>query len=400
METIMKKNSNAFDILNVNILSKKILKIIDIFVPKLLINNYYSKYIKLSARDNIQEIIKLFIIFLPNVTYYRLLNFNDYITLFIKIKNNINYTTVYRMNENKIEMHKLYMLFYKSNYYMQNIIAIWEENNIPLNQLTELNVYSSHLSILNNNILNKQYSMSIYNKSMSTNYYSPNIDFIPISGGFYKTEHDKIFIKSFCISKDCISNSNYLEFVQHGGYCNDKLWSEEGLHWLHYHNVTKPKNWELVNGEWFIDSRPLVDVIDKPMSKISYFEAEAFSNSINGRLPTENEWKWAASNRNKTIYPWGITELDLFESNSNCDNTSTVSNVYYSSGISLLGLTHLFGNVWEWTSTTNDKGKNILKGGSWMTFSYIINYDLQFTLKAYQNIFYTGFRVVKNKYSS
>ena len=105
---------------------------------------------------------------------------------------------------------------------------------------------------------------------------------------------------------------------------------------------------------YYIDDLEINSVGHFPVNFISYYEAEAYCNFNNGRLPTEEEWEWVATNRNKTSYPWGLDIPAPHNTNSlshqiNRENIIPINSIFYYS--SLKGVKGLLGNQWEWCST-------------------------------------------------
>ena len=48
----------------------------------------------------------------------------------------------------------------------------------------------------------------------------------------------------FQISKSLITNGEYLEFIESGGYQESKYWLDEGWAWVQDNNVSKPLYWK------------------------------------------------------------------------------------------------------------------------------------------------------------
>ena len=127
--------------------------------------------------------------------------------------------------------------------------------------------------------------------------------------------------------------------------------------------------------------------LNHPMNCVDWTGAKTFCEWIGGRLPTEDEWQYAATHDGtqalQTTYSWG-NDAPTHCGHANYDASSSVSNRYcngktevassvgtsvvgtYSTlGDSPLGLQDMSGNVWEWTSSKYDLSYYVVKGGSW-----------------------------------
>jgi 5-histidylcysteine sulfoxide synthase len=103
-----------------------------------------------------------------------------------------------------------------------------------------------------------------------------------------------VSVSSFDVSKNLITNKEYLEFVQNGGYDKQEFWSEEGWKWIKDQGIEYPKFW--VKDNHGFKFRAMFDVIDMPMNwpvEVIAHEAEAFCKwkGEGFRLMTEAEWK-------------------------------------------------------------------------------------------------------------
>ncbi len=110
-------------------------------------------------------------------------------------------------------------------------------------------------------------------------------------------------IGAFEISDRLVTNREYLEFIDDGGYRDFRLWHAEGWDWVNQDRIETPLYWHKQNGDWFnytlAGSKPLI--MDAPVCHVSYYEASAFAEWKGMRLPTEFEWE-AASDR----FDWGL----------------------------------------------------------------------------------------------
>jgi ergothioneine biosynthesis protein EgtB len=155
-----------------------------------------------------------------------------------------------------------------------------------------------------------------YNKS----YVSPKVKvsnggFIQLNEGIYEIGFEgdgfsfdnelnrhKVYLNSFEISPNLVTNAEYLEFIDADGYHDFRHWHAEGWDWVKTNHVEAPLYWHLIDGEWhyytYHGLEPLK--LNEPVCHISYFEAYAYAAWKGLRLPTEFEWEAAA-----TQFEWG-----------------------------------------------------------------------------------------------
>ena len=118
-------------------------------------------------------------------------------------------------------------------------------------------------------------------------------------------------IAPFWIDVTPVTNRQYLEFIEAGGYVRRELWSDEGWRWLEEVDVSAPKYWANGPDGWTIRTMDLTRPLDpvRPVCHVCYHEAEAYARFAGKRLPTEAEWEAAASwdptSSTRRIHPWG-----------------------------------------------------------------------------------------------
>ncbi len=93
------------------------------------------------------------------------------------------------------------------------------------------------------------------------------------------------------------------------------------------------------------------------------------------RLPTEDEWEWAATGREKNNrvrkYPWGNEPPDETRANYNENVGYTTPVGSYPSGATPEGLMDMAGNIWEYCDDCYENTSSwyhtqcVLRGGSW-----------------------------------
>ena len=105
-------------------------------------------------------------------------------------------------------------------------------------------------------------------------------------------------IESFSISKYPASNSEYLGFMLAGGYQNEEWWSAPGWQWQQTLGVNAPDHWRQDStGNWYslTANGPANLAADEAVYGLSFYEAEAYSHYLGGRLPHELEWEAGAA---------------------------------------------------------------------------------------------------------
>ncbi len=112
----------------------------------------------------------------------------------------------------------------------------------------------------------------------------------------------QVYLDDFKISNHLVTNKEYLEFIEAGGYSNFNYWLDEAWYWLQENEIIAPLYWEKINNEWFYYTLSGLQKV-KPeaiVAHISFYEAQAFATWKQMRLPTEFEWEVAADHFN-----WG-----------------------------------------------------------------------------------------------
>jgi ergothioneine biosynthesis protein EgtB len=144
-----------------------------------------------------------------------------------------------------------------------------------------------------------------------------------------------VYLQDYWLAAQLVTNGEYLEFIQAGGYQEPSYWLAEGWATLQTHQWQAPLYWEQIDGDWWVMTiagmRPLN--LDQPVCHVSFYEADAYARWANKRLPTEAEWEVAAT---------GVpVQGNLLESG-------------YLQPMPTAGRTRpdqLFGDVWEWTQS-------------------------------------------------
>lgn len=119
----------------------------------------------------------------------------------------------------------------------------------------------------------------------------------------------KTFLAPFSISNKLVTNKEYLEFIEAGGYEDVLLWHAEGWDWKNTQEINTPMYWHEIDGNWHQYTLQGLKEIDPeaPVCHISYFEAFAYAQWKGMRLPTEFEWE-VSQNKFKWGSRWEWTE--------------------------------------------------------------------------------------------
>jgi ergothioneine biosynthesis protein EgtB len=115
-------------------------------------------------------------------------------------------------------------------------------------------------------------------------------------------ERHNVYLNDFRIARDLVTNEEYLEFIENGGYTDFVWWHAEGWDWVKKNAVGAPLYWHRIEGQWHEYTLAGLRPLDrrKPVCHISYYEAAAYAAWKGCRLPTECEWE-AASDE----FAWG-----------------------------------------------------------------------------------------------
>jgi ergothioneine biosynthesis protein EgtB len=111
-----------------------------------------------------------------------------------------------------------------------------------------------------------------------------------------ETPAHEVLLRDFRIADRPVTNGEFLEFIEDGGYRRPELWLSEGWSLVQYSHWEAPEYWHQRDGKWHVYSLHGLAPIrpGEPVCHVSYFEAAAFAEWTKCRLPTEFEWEVAA----------------------------------------------------------------------------------------------------------
>lgn len=214
-------------------------------------------------------------------------------------------------------------------------------------------------------------------------------------------------VPSFAINKYKVTNVQYLEFMQAGGYDNRAFWTEADWQWKAAQDLRHPAFWRRSGDGWLY--RAMFEEIPLPLAwpvYVSHAEASAYARWAGKKLPTEAQWQRAAQGTpgnpphgNSDFQRWDPTPVNAFPDSR-----------------SAFGVVEMIGNGWEWTPTAFapfagfqpfpfypgysanffDGRHYVMKGGSPRTAACMLRPSFRNWFQPHYPYVYAGFRCVSN----
>jgi Sulfatase-modifying factor enzyme 1/Domain of unknown function (DUF4388) len=191
---------------------------------------------------------------------------------------------------------------------------------------------------------------------------------IEIPGGqFYYQDGRVIVLPQFDIDPTEVSIWQYAEFLAAVGDSHEYDHPDQPVEKSH-HNARWDRMYRAAVEQKEIEG---VEInINFPAVFVDWFDAYAYAKWRGRRLPTEQEWERAARGAGGQRYPWGS------------DERNGAANVYrgdpkqkwampgsYPEDRSPNGVLDMAGNVSEWTSSVDQSGNPIVRGGNFGNLS-------------------------------
>jgi ergothioneine biosynthesis protein EgtB len=155
----------------------------------------------------------------------------------------------------------------------------------------------------------------------------------------YDNEHPRhrTFVQDYELADRLVTNKEYLEFMNDGGYKHSEFWLDEGWSTVKRESWSSPLYWFQRENRWMNFTLSGARFIDEnePVTHISYYEADAFARWKGVRLPTEQEWEHACGKR---VISGNFVDDNAFHPVPNSNQEK--------------GLKQMFGDTWEWTMSS------------------------------------------------
>jgi ergothioneine biosynthesis protein EgtB len=162
-------------------------------------------------------------------------------------------------------------------------------------------------------------------------------------------------VSAFSIERHDVTNAQFLEFVDAGGYASRDWWRPEDWTWIERERIAHPLFWERHDGGWLW--RGMFGLLPLPLAwpvYVSQAEATAYARWRGARLPSEAEFQRAAygSPDGERSHPWGDATPGPSHGVFDFESWDPHPAGTHPKGASAWGVEDLVGNGWEWTSTT------------------------------------------------
>lgn len=227
----------------------------------------------------------------------------------------------------------------------------------------------------------------------------PPLDWHDVGCGVYRVGFDgdgfsfdnerpahRVFSEGFRLANRLVTNGEYLDFMNDGGYRRAELWLSNGFAHVQQQQWRAPLYWEETPDGWTEFTLRGTQPVDhgEPVCHVSYYEADAFARWSGCRLPTEFEWEIAAGGHS-------------------LDGTFVESERFHPAPARQLSsdepLSQLYGDVWQWTQSayTAYPGFAPAAGavgeynGKWMADQWVLRGASCATPKSHSRLTYRNF---------
>jgi len=222
---------------------------------------------------------------------------------------------VIRTNRGNLSRPTVSQVYQYRDYVTSHLQAFLEENfDEKINELVEIGIHheKQHQELLLTDIkfiLGNNPLFPKYNETFTENPESnQSNEYVTIQEGIYEIGYQgndfcydnelgvhRVLLEEYAICNELVSNKEYLDFINDGGYNDSLLWHAEAWDWIKNGNIQAPLYWHLIDGQYYQYTLQGLKALklNTSVTHISYYEAFAFAQWKGQRLPTEFEWEVA-----------------------------------------------------------------------------------------------------------
>jgi iron(II)-dependent oxidoreductase len=164
----------------------------------------------------------------------------------------------------------------------------------------------------------------------------------------------EVEVDSFELDRLPVTNRDFMEFIELGGYERPEWWCEAGWAWRQAEGVDLPHYWTADGDVRHFDRIAPVKP-DLPVMHVSWYEADAYARSVGKRLPSEAEWEkassWDEAEGRQRTYPWGDKAPGARHANLDQTSFGPARAGAFPAGVSPYGALGMVGDAWEWTAS-------------------------------------------------
>lgn len=226
-------------------------------------------------------------------------------------------------------------------------------------------------------------------------------------------------IAPFALSTTQVTNAEFAQFVDAGGYAREHYWTQAGWQWRQQMQAHAPRDWRKDGGQWLVRRFDRWEPLParEPIINVNAFEADAYCSYLGKRLPTEAEWEFAARAGNAAHadrYPWGFAPPAWGSVNLNGMYGRPVAVDALAGTDTRASVRQLLGNTWEWTASifTEYPGfapdayreysqpwfgnHRVLRGGCFATRARLVHNRFRNFYRPERNDVFAGFRTARS----
>jgi iron(II)-dependent oxidoreductase len=229
----------------------------------------------------------------------------------------------------------------------------------------------------------------------------------------------KVVVAPFVLASQQVTNAQFAQFVDAGGYAREEWWTPAGRQWRQQAGTHAPRYWRKDGAQWAVRRFDRWEALapEDPVMHVNAQEAEAYCRFAGQRLPTEAEWEFAARHGRpvgQDRYTWGYAAPAWGSVNLNGMYGRPVHVGALAGTDTRDRVRQLIGNVWEWTGTAFDGypgfqpgpyreysqpwfgDHRVLRGGCFATRARLVNTRFRNFYTPDRNDVFAGFRTARS----